>query len=130
MFKSVWAVGAGFITVVLLSVGTDLMLEAAGVFPPISQQELFVTWMLVLALFYRSVYSVAGGFVTSMLAPSKPRRHVLALAAVGFAAGIAGVFAGWNLSAHWYPIALAVTGPFFVMIGGRLRTRSRAETDF
>ncbi len=119
IFKSIGAVVAGFLTVALLSVATDYALEAVGIFPPIGD-GLFVTWMLALALFYRSVYAVAGGYVTAKLAPRNPSRHVMVLAILGTIGGVVGVFAGWNLSAHWYPIALAVTAYPLVWAGGKL----------
>ena len=52
--KSIWAVFAGLLTVVILSTATDAVLETLGVFPP-PDQALFVTWMLVFALIYRCV---------------------------------------------------------------------------
>lgn len=114
---------AGFITVAVLSVATDFILEALGVFPPPSDQGLFITWMLALALAYRSLYAVVGGYVTAWLAPNNPAKHVIALAVLGFIGGAAGVAAGWNLSDHWYPIAIALTGPAFVWFGGRLKIK-------
>lgn len=123
IIKSIGAVLAGFITVALLSVATDALLETVGVFPPVSSTGLFVTWMLALALIYRSIYTVLGGYITARMAPQNPKRHVLALALLGFVAGVAGAVAGWDLSQHWYPVALAVTGPLFVWLGGWLRIR-------
>ena len=123
ILKSIGAVLAGFITVVVLSTLTDFVMESIGVLPPVSDQGLFVTWMLVLALAYRSVYTILGGYITSYLAPEHNRRNVKILAVLGFIAGVGGVIGGWNLSAHWYPIALAVTGPLFVLLGGRLQQR-------
>jgi hypothetical protein len=127
--KSVWAVLAGFLTVALLSVGTDWVLERVGIFPPASDQGLFVTWMLALAFFYRSVFAVLGGVVTAYLAPVHAMRHVYALAILGTIGGIAGVIAGWNLSSHWYPIALAVTAFPLVWWGGKIGSRSSAVED-
>jgi hypothetical protein len=124
ILKSIGAVVAGFITVVLLSIGSDFILESSGFFPPPSAQGLFVPWMLALALAYRSIYTIAGGYITAMLAPNNPDKHVLILAGIGFIAGVGGAVAGWNLSAHWYPIALAVTGPLFVWFGGWLRIKT------
>ncbi|MFZ4620586.1 MAG: hypothetical protein ACOYNS_08505 [Bacteroidota bacterium] len=126
ILKNIGAVFAGFLTVVILSVGTDAVLEAAGIFPS-QEHGLFITWMLAVALAYRSVYTVAGGFVTAQLAPSDPMKHVKILASIGTAAGIAGVIIGWDLSQHWYPIAIAVTAFPLTWFGGWLKTRARPK---
>ena len=118
-FKSIGAVLAGFFTVFVLSVVTDIILEKLGVLPP-PEQGLFITWILVLALFYRTIYTVAGGYVTATLAPGRPMRHAAILGVIGTIAGTIGVFVGWNLSQHWYPIALAVLGFPSVWLGGKL----------
>lgn len=121
LFKSIWAVVAGFAIVLILSTVTDFVLESLGVFPPISQ-GLFVTWMLVLALAYRTVYSVLGGFVTAYLAPHKPMKHVMVLAIIGFVAAMIGLIVTWNmnLGPHWYPILLALLSVPSVWLGGKL----------
>ncbi len=119
-FKSVLAVFAGFITVVILSVGTDFILETLGIFPP-PGKGLFVTWMLLLALIYRSIYTIAGGYVAAMIAPNRTMRHVIILGIIGTVAGTIGVVVGWNMSAHWYPIALAVTAFPLTWLGGKLK---------
>lgn len=118
-----FAVLAGFLTVVVLSIGTDFVLEKFGLFPPPTEQGLYITWMLALALCYRTLYTILGGYVTARLAPSKPMRLVLILAVLGTIGGIGGVVAGWHLSAHWYPIALAVLAFPSVWLGGKLYTR-------
>ncbi|MBC7836532.1 hypothetical protein H7X87_02025 [Acetobacteraceae bacterium] len=125
ILKSIGAIVAGFLTVVILSVGTDYILEALGVFPPASEQGLYVTWMLVLAFIYRSIYTVAGGYVTAMLAPANPLRHIIVLGVLGTLGGIVGVFVGWDLSSHWYPIALAVTAFPLIWLGGKIWKRRR-----
>lgn len=121
--KKVGSVFAGFLTVVILSVATDSVLEYAGIFPSPAEQGLFVTWMLALAFFYRSVYAVAGGYVTAALSPERPDRQVMALAILGTAGGIGGVIYGWNMSDHWYPIALAVTAYPLTTFGGRMQMK-------
>ena len=121
--KSIWAVAAGFLTVVILSIATDTILETIGYLPPIGT-GLFDTKLLLIAFAYRSIYTVAGGYVTATIAPQNPMKHVVILGWIGTAAGTAGVFAGWNLSDHWYPIALAATGFLFTWLGGKLKTRN------
>lgn len=126
MVKSIWAVVAGFLTVVVLSVATDAVLEGIGFFPPATQPEAYESWMLFLALVYRTVFTVFGGFVAAKLAPSKPMNHVIVLAVIGTIAGIGGVVAGWNLSENWYPIALAVLAFPSVYYGGKLGVKKKS----
>lgn len=126
ILKSIGAIVAGFVTVVLLSTGMDWLMETVGIFPPPSEAGLYVTWMLALALIYRTIFTVAGGYVTARLAPVNPMRHIIVLGVLGTIGGIVGVVVGWDLSSHWYPIALAVLAFPSVWVGGRLYlTRSR-----
>ncbi len=119
ILKSIGAVLAGFVSVAVLSVATDAMLEAAGVFATQTQPEATMPWMLAVALVYRSVYTIIGGYITARLAPTSPMKHVVVLMILGGLGGIGGVVNGWGYGNHWYPIALAVTGPVFVWVGGR-----------
>jgi len=124
IFKSIWAVVAGFLTVVFLSVGTDFVLETLGIFPPQSEPAAYTAGMLMVALVYRCVYTVAGGYVTAWLAPARPMRHAIILGIVGIVAGSIGVVVAWDLSPHhWYPIALVVTALPCTWLGGKLKTR-------
>jgi hypothetical protein len=117
LLKSIGAIVAGFITVAGLSIVTDSVVSATGIFPP-----QITTGMLVFALLYRITFTVLGGYVTARLAPQSAMIHVWVLAGLGQLGGIAGVFAGWDLSAHWYPIMIAVTAIPAVVYGGFLRT--------
>src|SRR5258707_5802263 len=105
-FKSIGAILAGFITVFVLSVVTDLVLEKTGFFPPATEPEAYTWWMLLLALIYRSLYSVAGFYLTARLAPDRPMRHAIILGIIGTLFAALGAMVNWNLSAHWYPILL------------------------
>jgi len=120
--KSIGAVLAGFIFIVISHTGTDLILEKAGIFPP-PDQGLFITWMLLLALTYRMIFTVVGGAITAALAPRNPMKHVTILGIIGILGGIGGIVNGWNLSAHWYPVALALTAFPCVWLGGKLKTK-------
>lgn len=123
--KSFGAVFAGFITVVILSVGTDFVLESLAIFPPQSNPKAYVTWMQVLALAYRSLYTVLGGYVTARLAHDRPMRYVIILGIVGIAAGTLGVIVSWNFTPdHWYPISLVIGAMPCTWLGGKLKTRA------
>jgi len=124
-FRSVGAVLAGLITIVVLSNGTDTVLEATGVFPPVAVQRergFDAPWMVVLAIVYRSIYTVAGGYVAAALAPSRPIHHAVALGAVGIVLGILGTIATWGISPAWFTILLLVLGLPCVWLGAKLRT--------
>jgi len=120
--KSIGAVLGGFLIVVILSIATDTILEKLGIFPS-PTEGLFITWMLVLAFVYRTIYTVLGGYVTAALAPANPTKHVMILAIIGTVMGCVGIVVGWNLSQHWYPIALAVAAFPSVWYGGKLKTK-------
>ena len=122
--KSIGAVFAGFLAVVVLSVGTDFVLESLGIFPPQSEPAAYTPGMLLVALIYRCVYTVAGGYVTAWLAPDRPMRHAIILGFVGIVAGTIGAVVAWNLSPHhWYPIALVITALPCTWLGGKLKTK-------
>src|SRR6476620_3762910 len=56
--RSVWAVFAGFLVVVVLSTGTDAVMHATGVFPPFG--EPMSDGRFLLATAYRIVYAILG----------------------------------------------------------------------
>ena len=122
--RSVAAVFLGFLTVFVLSLGTDQILHMLNVYPPWGQ-PMFDTGLYVLALAYRSVYTVIGGYVTAKLAPHSPMRHVWILAGIGFVVAVAGAIATipMKLGPAWYPIVLAIIGVPCVWLGGVLYLR-------
>jgi hypothetical protein len=124
IFKSLGAVLAGIVAGAVLSIGTDLALAALHIFPPLGSTA-FLPWMLGVALFYRCVYTVASGYITAMLAPQRPMRHVVILGMVGILVSAVGVVAGWKLSEHWYPIALVIIALPCAWLGGKLRIHKR-----
>jgi hypothetical protein len=106
--RSTGAVLAGFVAVFVLSLGTDQVMHALEVYPPWGQ-PMTDTGLLLLALTYRIVYGVAGGYITARLAPHAPMRHALIMGGIGFVLSMAGGIAMWDMGAHWYPIALALS---------------------
>jgi hypothetical protein len=68
--RSIAALLAGFVIVVILSLGTDAVLHAAGIFPPLGQ--IMSNALFLLATVYRTIYAVVGSYVTARLAPIGP----------------------------------------------------------
>jgi hypothetical protein len=105
--RSILALFAGFVLVVVLSLLTDMALHAAGVLPPLGQPA--SDGPLVLATLYRTIYGIAGSYLTARLAPRAPMGHALIGGAIGLALSIAGAAATWshpeNFGSHWYPVA-------------------------
>lgn len=119
--RSVGAVVAGFATVVALSMGTDALLHSTGVFPPLDQPQ--GTWTLVVALIYRTAFTIAGGYVAALLAPRNGLKHAVILGAIGTLFGGLGAISMWSYGEHWYPIALTVLALPSTWLGGFIRTR-------
>lgn len=94
VLRSIGAVPAGVLVVVVLSTVTDLILHATGVFPPAGQPMSNALFLLATA--YRLVYAAAGGYVAARLAPDRPMAHALALGVVGLVLSTAGAAATWN----------------------------------
>ena len=123
LLKSILAIVVGFILVGVLSVGTDLILEATHMFPPISQPQAYTWQLLFLALIFRTVYAGIGGYITALLSPGKAMRDAKILAGIGFVVAVIGALSHLNLGNVWYPILLAILSPIAVVIGARLRVR-------
>ena len=126
--RSVAAVLLGFVAVAALSVVTDQVCHMLGVYPPWGQPMWDVGDNL-LALAYRSVYAVVGGYIAARFAPRNPMRHVLALGVLGFLGALAGAVATipMELGPNWYPVALVLTALPLVWLGGVLHRRRQVE---
>lgn len=121
VWRSIAAVGAGFVLVVVLSLSADAVLHAAGVFPgwgrPMSDK------LFLLATVYRTIYGVAGSYLTARLAPSRPMQHALVGGAIGMVIATAGAVATWNrgpeFGPHWYPLTRVATAIPQAWIGAK-----------
>lgn len=124
LWRSAAAVLAGFLSVVVLSLATDQLLHVLEVYPPWGE-PMWNPGLNVLALSYRTVYTIASGYLTASLAPHARMRHVAVLGVIGLVAGAAGAIGTMNLGLgpRWYPIALAVTAFPCVWLGGWLYVR-------
>lgn len=119
--RSILAVLVGLLAGAALSLGTDVALQKAGVFPTFGQP--MNDSLLALATAYRTVYSVIGCYIMARLAPNRPMQHALAGGFVGVLLSTVGAVTTWNhnFGPHWYPIALVVLAMPCAWLGGKLR---------
>ena len=121
--RSIGAVIAGLLFIVILSTLTDVVMHATGIFPP------WFTYMdgslFLLALAYRSLFSVLGCYLTALLAPNRPMLHALILGGIGVVLSTAGAAATWNkgreFGPKWYPIALIIISLPLAWLGAKIR---------
>ena len=121
--RSVAALFAGFVLVVVLSILTDVILRATGVYPPLGQ--LAPDGLLLVATIYRTMYGIAGSYVTARLAPYAPMAHALTGGAIGLVLAAIGAASTWShpekFGAHWYPVALVILAIPTAWVGGKIR---------
>ena len=110
---------------VVLSLGTNLVLHATGIFPPWGQP--MSGTLFLLATVHRAVYGVAGSCLMARLAPNRPLQHALAGGVVGLVLSTVAAVATWNrgpeFGPHWYPVTLVVLAMPTAWAGGKLHGR-------
>lgn len=118
--KSIGAVVAGLLAVIVVTTAVDIVLHVARVFPPLGTP--IDDRMSLIAVSYRIAISVAAAYLTARLAPVRPMRHAVILGIIGTLLGALGVVATWGkgLGPAWYPIALAVLALPQCWLGGNL----------
>lgn len=107
----------GFIAVVALSVATDMILERAGIMPT---GPSFENGPFILALFYRTVYTILGGYIVARMAPRNAMKHAIIFGCIGIVFGTMGALANSDLGPIWYPWALVVLSVPSVWLGAKL----------
>jgi hypothetical protein len=119
--RSVGAVLAGLLAIVVLSTAADAVLHATGVYPPFPQR--MADGGFVLATAYRIVFGVAGCWLTARLAPDHPMRHALVLGGIGTVLSIAGAAAMGQYGPAWYSLAIIAISFPCAWAGARLHAR-------
>ena len=123
--RSVGAILAGMIATIAPTVATDYALQTMGVFP--SGGQAISEPLFVLATIYRTLFGVAGSYLTAWLAPYRPMLHAMVGGFIGLAASIAGAASTWDegpeLGSKWYPLALVVLALPSAWLGGWLRIK-------
>src|SRR5688572_11109203 len=122
-WKSIWAVVAGLLFIIIVTTVVDIVLHVVGVHPPMG--EPMTDGLAIIASLYRLVIGIAGAWLTARLAPEHPMKYALILGVVGTILGIFGVIQTWNLGLgpRWYPISLAALAIPQCWFGGWLRER-------
>jgi hypothetical protein len=125
--KSVGAVVAGVLAVVLATTAVDALLHEVGVFPRMGQP--LDNALALLASSYRLVITVGAAWLTARLAPSDPMKHAMILGGIGTLLAVVGLVATWNLGLgpRWYPVSLAVLAVPESWVGAKLYERQSAH---
>ena len=129
VIRSIGAVFAGLLFIIIVSLATDILLHATGIYPPWFQPMSTGLWVLATA--YRIVYGIVGGYITARLAPDQPIPHAVVLGVIGFVLSIAGAVGTWNggpeYGPKWYPICLVLIAVPCAWLGGKLYVRQRRK---
>jgi len=124
LFKSARAVFAGVLVNFVVAVPIDAVMHSTGVFPRDATQ--MTDGLYAVALAYRFMAALMGGYVTAFMAPSNPHRHARYLAGVGMALSSTGAYLMWDVGHHWYPLALvAMSMPCCLAGASMLQSSSR-----
>ncbi len=130
-WKSIGAVFAGVLGIVITTTFVDILLHLFHVYPPMPDPEKGVPatpltdGLALVASSYRLVIGIAGAYLAAKLSPGRPMRDALILGLVGTALGTAGAVMTWdlNMGPHWYAVSLAVLAIPQCWFGGWLYTR-------
>jgi len=119
----------GFVVVFVLSLGVDEIFHLLGVYPPWSE-PMPDPGQNALALGYRLIIQVLGGWVMARYAPYSPVGHAIAGGLLGLVLSTAAAIAliPKNLGPAWYPIALAVSSVPTSWLGGVLFARKQSQS--
>src|ERR1700741_795785 len=87
--RSIGAVGGAFVTIAILTTAVDQVFHWIGVFPPWGQVT-YETGPYVLALVYRNLLGILGGYPAARWAPRAPLKHAAWLGVIGVIVSAAG----------------------------------------
>ena len=118
--RSVLAVLAGVVFIVLAITLVDIALTFAGIYPP--PDKPISDSLALLLVFYRTVFGIVGAGIAARLAPSKPMIHAMFVGGICMALALADLVASWGdkLQPNWYSIALVLLALPRSWVGARL----------
>jgi hypothetical protein len=121
--KSVWPVIAGFLTLIVLSFGAELILR--GLLPKEfgPSERTMGTLASAVTIFYASAFGVLSSYLTATLAPSRPVQHALTLGGIVFLFVVGGLVGSWHRAPAWFNIGFLAMVVISAWWGGVIRAR-------
>lgn len=123
------AVVSGLLSVVFLSTLVDIVLHKTGVFPPMGQPMGSELWWL--AIGYRALFTVLGGWIAGRLDPARSMKAPLILTALGAVLGLLGIGVAYGkpeMGPAWYAWGVAISGPPCSYFGGILAVHTLSRS--
>jgi hypothetical protein len=121
MIRSIIALVGGFaIMVFLVFLLTIAVAAALG-----ATDGTLGTPYIVASLVLSAAAALTGGYATASLAPERPFAHTIGLVVMVVAMTLSSLGHALPGQPAWYPAAIAVIEPLFVLAGGSLRLRQR-----
>jgi hypothetical protein len=128
MMRSFWAVVAGFLFIMVLSLGADKIMMSMSPWAFNANGGTTNMAILLLMTVYVAVFAVVGSYLTARLAPSAPMKHALILGVLGLIFSGIGTAKMWDTAPAWFHIInLALVLPY-AWYGGRLRENEIGST--
>ncbi len=130
VLKSIGAILAGFVTGALLSIGADFLMEHLGLMSMENFKQNSLSVILIVLL-YRFVFNVAGCYLTALLAPNQPMKHVIIIGIIGTVLSIVGTIAMWDKAIPLYNLTIILMSLPSAWLGGYLflQTQRNGETN-
>src|SRR5260221_1392666 len=123
VLRRIGAVLAGLLVVVILVFDIDVWWHATELYLPWFQPMRTSLWLI--AIGYRTVDGIAGGYTVARLAPDRPVQHSLVLGVIGLIMSIAGLAGTWSKGPEFGPksdpLTLVVIALPCAWIRGKLR---------
>lgn len=125
ILKSIGAILAGMLVVIVLSLAADEVLHATGLMErgplPMRGAEALILGLLA----YRLIFGLAGSYLAARLAPSRPLLHAMIFGCIGLVLSLMGAAANaqQQLGPAWYPWALVATALPSAWLAGHLAQR-------
>ncbi|HEY4127062.1 MAG TPA: hypothetical protein VGN70_03360 [Gammaproteobacteria bacterium] len=132
ILRSIGAISAGLLTLVVLCVITDAVLVKLNLLPSPDAHRPHTLAFLGVVIAYCTIYTLVGGYVTARLAPIRPAAHAVMMGVAGMAMSTFGTMHNWQIGDGWNAITVVAEGIPLSWLGALVWTqivrRHRSET--